>query len=166
MTQMLTINQSPNRQEPTMSFDAIPDLLADVLQEQRNTNEVLTRLVETLAGLRSKVDGAARTAKAVISKAAAPSTEAETTGDAPAEAPAVTSTVAEPISPVFEPALGIPAPLDYKIDVAPTFAKLLTAKGAPAVVALLAQFGVKKGVELAPEQLADALAAATSALAE
>lgn len=145
-----------------MSFDAIPDLLADVLQEQRNTNEVLTRLVETLAGLRTKVDGAARTAKAMISKVAAPSTVTVAT----AEALAVASTAAEQISPASEPAPSLPAALDYKVDVAPTFAKLLTAKGAPAVVALLARFGVKKGVELVPEQLADALAAATSALGE
>lgn len=142
-----------------MSFDAIPDLLADMLQEQRNTNEVLIRLVETLAGLRTKVDGTARTAKAVIGKAAAPSTEAAVAAADETEAPAA-------VPAPSEPAPGIPAPLDYKVDVAPTFAKLLTAKGAPAVVALLAQFGVKKGVELTPEQLADALAAATSALAE
>lgn len=146
-----------------MSFDTIPDLLADVLQEQRNTNEVLTRLVETLAGLRTKVDGAAKTAKAVISKASTPSTEASV---ATSEAPAESAPAAEQTSPASEPAPGIPASLDYKVDVAPTFAKLLTAKGAPAVVALLAQFGVKKGVELAPEQLADALVAATSTLAE
>ncbi|MCM8595153.1 hypothetical protein [Accumulibacter sp.] len=142
-----------------MSFDAIPDLLADVLQEQRNTNELLTRLVETLAGLHTKVGGAARTATAAISKAAAPEAEAQTVSTAthvPATALTETTTTEPPPSPT----------LDYKADVAPTFARLLTAKGAPAVVALLATFGVKKGVELVPEQLADALAAATSALAE
>ena len=73
---------------------------------------------------------------------------------------------AKAADPTHAASSGTAAKPDAKVDVAPTFAKLLTAKGAPAVVALLAQFGVKKGVELAPDQLADALAAATSALAE
>ena len=133
-----------------MSFDAIPDLLADVLQEQRNTNEVLTRLVEAIAGLRVK---AANTKAAT----AAPISE-------PAVAPVDLAAPATQTLPA-EPAPDLPAALDYKADVAPTFAKLLSAKGAPAVVAVLTQFGVKKGVELTPGQLADALAAATSALA-
>ena len=140
-----------------MSFDAIPHLLADVLQEQKNTNEVLTRLIETLAGLRTKAEGAVKTAKAGITKAATPSSETPTATPTTATAAVVAEAA---------PAPGIPAPLDYKADVAPSFAKLLTAKGAPAVVAVLAKFGVQKGVELAPAQLADALAAATLALAE
>ena len=136
-----------------MSFDAIPDLLADVLQEQRNTNEVLTRLVEAIAGLRAKV---------ASSKGAAPRTEPVI-----AAVDALTVDVAVPATQTqaTEPAPDLPAVLDYKADVAPTFAKLLSAKGAPAVVAVLTQFGVKKGAELAPEQLAEALAVATSALA-
>ena len=140
-----------------MSFEAIPDLLADVLQEQRNTNEVLTRLVEAIAGLRAKAASTKSTAPRAETVAAA----ANTTVDAPTADVAAAATQPLPT----EPAPDLPAVLDYKADVAPTFAKLLSAKGAPAVVAVLTQFGVKKGAELAPEQLAEALAVATSALA-
>ncbi len=136
------------------SFATIPDLLAGLLAEQRATTEAITRLAETFAGLRTQVAATAKTVQAVVHPPAA----------APAEAPADSAPAAEPTSPVSAPPSVIPAHLEYKADVAPTFAKLLTAKGAPAVVALLATFGVKKGVELAPEQLPDALAAATLAL--
>jgi hypothetical protein len=136
------------------NFAAIPDLLADILAEQRATTEAVTKLMETLAGLRTKMDGAAKAAKAVSTKAVAPIT------DAPAATALTTETaIADPES---TPAAS--AQLDYKADVAPTFGKLLTTKGAPAVVAVLSKFGVKKGVELAPAQLADALAAARFAL--
>ncbi|MER2552586.1 MAG: hypothetical protein ABTQ28_04895 [Thauera sp.] len=133
------------------SFATIPDLLAGLLAEQRATTEAITRLAATLAGLRTKADGATKTVKGVITKPAA----------ALAEAPA-----GEQTSLVPEPAAVISTRLEYKADVAPTFAKLLAAKGAPAVVALLATFGVKKGVELTAEQLPEALAAATLALGE
>ena len=141
-----------------MSFEAIPDLLADVLQEQRNTNEVLTRLVEAIAGLRTKVASTKSTAPRAEPVVAA---AANTTVDAPSVDVSAAATQTLPT----EPAPDLPTVLDYKADVAPTFAKLLSAKGAPAVVAVLTQFGVKKGAELAPEQLAEALAVATSALA-
>ena len=140
-----------------MSFEAIPDLLADVLQEQRNTNEVLTRLVEAIAGLRAKAASTKSTAPRAETVVAA----ANTTVDAPSVDVSAAATQTLPT----EPAPDLPTVLDYKADVAPTFAKLLSAKGAPAVVAVLTQFGVKKGAELAPEQLAEALAVATSALA-
>ena len=139
-----------------MSFEAIPDLLADVLQEQRNTNEVLTRLVEAIAGLRTKV---------ASTKGATPRPEPVAAAVATVDAPSVDVSAAATQPLPTEPAPDLPAVLDYKADVAPTFAKLLSAKGAPAVVAVLTQFGVKKGAELAPEQLAEALAVATSALA-
>ena len=146
-----------------MSFEAIPDLLADVLQEQRNTNEVLTRLVEAIAGLRTKVASTKSTAPRAEPVVAA---AANTTVNAPAvNAPSVDVAAAATQTLPTEPAPDLPTVLDYKADVAPTFAKLLSAKGAPAVVAVLTQFGVKKGAELAPEQLAEALAVATSALA-
>lgn len=142
-----------------MSFDrfaTIPDLLAGLLAEQRATTEAITRLAETFAGLRAQAAGTSKAVKAPIAKPTA----------APAEASAESAPAAEQTSPVSAPAAVIPAHLEYKADVAPTFAKLLTAKGAPAVVALLATFGVKKGIELTPEQLPEALAAATLALGE
>lgn len=137
-----------------MSFEAIPTLLADMLQEQKNTTEAITKLMETLAGLRTKFDGAAKAAKTVVATAAAPIADAPAATALPIETP-----VAAP-----EPARATVAQLDYKADVAPTFAKLLSAKGAPAVVAVLSTFGVKKGIELAPAQLPAALACALSAL--
>ena len=137
-------------------FTTIPDLLAGLLAEQRATTAAITRLAETLVGLRAQVAGTSHTGQAVSAKSAT----------APAEARAESAATAEPTPPVAAPAVVIPARLDYKADVAPTFAKLLTAQGAPAVVALLATFGVKKGVELTPEQLPEALAAATLALGE
>ena len=136
------------------NFAVIPDLLADILAEQRATTEAITKLMETLAGLRTKFDGAAKAAKTVIATAAAPIADAPAATALPIEAP-----VAAP-----EPAQASTAQLDYKADVAPTFAKLLTAKGAPAVVAVLSTFGVKKGIELAPAQLPAALASALAAL--
>ena len=143
-----------------MSFEAIPDLLADVLQEQRNTNEVLTRLVEAIAGLRTKV-ASTKGATPRPEPVAAVDTTVDTTVDAPSVD--VSAAATQPLPTELAPDL--PAVLYYKAAVAPTFAKLLSAKGAPAVVAVLTQFGVKKGAELAPEQLAEALAVATSALA-
>ena len=151
-----------------MSFDAIPDLLADVLQEQRNTNEVLTRLVEAIAGLRTKVASTKSTApraEPVVAAAANTTVDAPSVNAPAVNAPSVDVAAAATQTLPTEPAPDLPAVLDYKADVAPTFAKLLSAKGAPAVVAVLTQFGVKKGAELAPEQLPDALAVATSALA-
>ncbi len=143
-----------------MSFDSfatIPDLLAGLLAEQRATTEAITRLAETFAGLRTKADSATKT---VIAKPTAALAEVPAEG-----APTIEPTIPDS-GPTTVPVPATPPRLEYKADVAPTFAKLLTAKGAPAVVALLTTFGVKKGVELAPEQLPDALAAATLALGE
>ncbi|MCX7140815.1 MAG: hypothetical protein NT123_06900 [Proteobacteria bacterium] len=137
-----------------MSFEAIPNLLADMLQEQKNTTEAITKLMETLAGLRTKFDGAAKAAKTVIATAAAPTADVPAATTLPIEAPAAAPAAAQAST----------AQLDYKADIAPTFAKLLSAKGAPAVVAVLSTFGVKKGIELAPAQLPAALASALAAL--
>lgn len=133
-----------------MTFEAIPDLLADILQEQKNTNEVLTRLLEAFAGLRAPAAAAKAETKKAIAKAAEaiPDTAAaEVTATAPASPPAA------------------PDPLEYKKDLGPTFAKLLTDKGPMVVVEVLSRFGVKKGCELPVEQLQPALAAAQAALA-
>ena len=37
-----------------MTFEAIPGLLADLLQEQRDTREAITSLAEAIAGIRAK----------------------------------------------------------------------------------------------------------------
>jgi len=141
-----------------MTFEAIPHLLADILQEQKNTNDAIIRLAEAIAGVRAKIEAPTVAAKAAatqaIAKAATPAPEIP-----PAVAPAANVPAAAPASTPESP-----APLDYKKDVAPTFAKLLSAKGAPAIVELLSKFSVKKGVDLQTAQLPEALAAAQAAL--
>ncbi len=76
--------------------------------------------------------------------------------------------VAEPAPPAapesLAPAADAPAAMAYTADVAPTMGRLLTEKGPGVVKTLLAQFGVKKGGELAPDQLAPALAKAQEIL--
>lgn len=123
------------------------NMMADLIQATAANGEAITRLAEALAGIRSKTVAAQAETEKVIAKA-------KTEPAAPANPPAAPPPAALPVQ----------AALDYKADVAPTMAKLLATKGAPAVVALLATFGVKKGVDLPADKLADALAAATSAL--
>jgi hypothetical protein len=130
------------------------DLFADLITEQRATTSAVTQLAEALAGIRSNVVAAKAETTKVIEKAAAPTPQKTET-----PAPGESSTAAGAATPV------VSAPMEYKRDVAPTMAKLLAAKGAPAVVELLATFGVKKGADLPADKLADALAAATTRLA-
>ena len=82
-----------------------------------------------------------------------------------APAPAA-QTIEEPAAPVdvVELALTAPSVMTYSVDVASTMGQLLTEKGAGVVKELLAEFGVKKGAELAPDQLALALARAKEIL--
>jgi len=144
-----------------MSFEAIPHLLADILQEQKNTNEAVIRLAEAIAGIRAKIE-----APTVAAKAAATKAIAKAATPAP-ETPPVVAPVADvpATAPAPTPTPEASAPLEYKKDVAPTLAKLLSAKGAPAIVELLSKFSVSKGVDLQAAQLPDALAAAQAALA-
>jgi len=94
----------------------------------------------------------------------------KTTPRAKTKPPApVANPVPEPTPPVAptetaSPATDSPAVMTYTADVAPTMGRLLTEKGAGIVKELLAKFGVKKGGELAPDQLAPALACATEML--
>ena len=88
-----------------------------------------------------------------------------------APTPAPAAEPAAPAAPTEQPAPATPAPasnapavLTYTADVAPTMGRLLTEKGAGLVKELLATFGVKKGVELAPDQLVPALARAKELL--
>lgn len=85
----------------------------------------------------------------------------------PAAGPALPEAPTEPTAPAPAtpaPAGDAPAVLTYTADVAPTMGRLLTEKGAGIVKELLATFGVKKGIELAPDQLAPALARAKELL--
>jgi hypothetical protein len=128
------------------------DLIADLINEQKATTAAVTQLAESLAGIRTQAKAAKTETDKAIDKAKEPA------APAPCVAHAVESAKDEAATP------GAHAPMDYKRDVAPTMAKLLADKGAPAVVALLSQFGVKKGAELPADKLAAALAAAKSAL--
>lgn len=136
-----------------MTFEAIPDLLANILAEQKNTNEVLTRLVEAIAAIKAPAAAAKAESKKAIAKAAEPTAET------------MSAAIAEPPAASTAPTPAAPAALEYKKDVGPTFAKLLTDKGPTVVVDVLSRFGVKKGCELPVDQLIPALAAAQAALA-
>lgn len=128
------------------------ELLANILDAiERNTVATIA-FGEALAGVRNQVTAAKVETTKAIEKAASQKTET------PADAGEKHQTVAGATTPV------VSAPLEYKRDVAPTMARLLAAKGAPAVVSLLAGFGVKKGADLPADKLADALAAANLAL--
>jgi hypothetical protein len=131
------------------------DMQANILAAINSNTEAVTRLAEALAGIRSNVVAAKAETTKVIEKAAAPTPQKTETPAHTGES----STAAGAATPV------VSTPMEYKRDVAPTMAKLLAAKGAPAVVELLATFGVKKGADLPADKLADALAAATTQLA-
>jgi hypothetical protein len=144
-----------------MTFEAIPDLLADILEQQRKTTDAIIGLAEALAGARAK---AIETTKADKPKAepkadagkpaaAAPSAESQ----APSAAAATTAEF--PSEPVADaPAIAI-------ADVNAAIIALAKAKGRDAAVAVLGTFGVAKAPELKAEQYADVVAAAKKAMA-
>jgi hypothetical protein len=115
------------------------DMLARILAQLESNQSSIIAMAEALAGVRAATVAKVEAGKA-IDKAKEPA------APAPSEAPAPAS-----------------APTTYE-DIRPVFSKLLAAKGAPVVVKILASFGVKKGQDLPTDKLADALAAATSAL--
>ena len=116
------------------------DMLARILAQLESNQSSIIAMAEALAGVRAATVAKVEAVKA-IDKA-----KTEPAAPAPSEAPAPAS-----------------APTTYE-DIRPVFSKLLAAKGAPVVVKILAQFGVKKGQDLPTDKLADALAAANSAL--
>jgi hypothetical protein len=144
-----------------MGFDNIPELLAEILQEQRNTTNALLALGEALVGIKSKVDTpavqATATAEAAIKKAATPKAKvAPVEATEPAPAPVATPAPA----PKEEPK----GALTYTVDVAPTMGKLLTEKGPTIVRDLLSKYGAKRGSEIPAEKLAEALGKAKELL--
>jgi len=127
-----------------MSFETIPDLLAEILDQQRKTTEAVVCLAEALAGIRAK-------AKADPKPAAAAPTAPVPTQSAPA------ATTVESPSETTAPAVAVG-------DVNTAIIGLAKAKGRDAAVAVLQQFGVTKVPELKPAQYADVIAAAQKAL--
>lgn len=132
-----------------MSFDAIPNLLADLIEEQKKTREAVIQLAEALAGVRAKAEKA---------KAEKP---------APAPAPAAIGREADaPKAEAPKAEKPAPAPAAAVTDYAPVGAAITAfaaANGREAAVAKLATFGVKSGKELKPDQYAAALAAFSAA---
>ena len=51
-----------------MNFEAIPDLLADIIAEQRRTTEAVVGLAQALAGIRAKVEAERAAAPAQTAK--------------------------------------------------------------------------------------------------
>ncbi len=144
-----------------MSFESIPNLLADIIAEQQRTTNAVVQLAEALAGNRN-------TPKKNVQPAVATNTGSSGSVHTPACGPVPVAVVTihptatdAPTTVQSEAA----APLTYA-DIQPTLGLLMTAegKGTPAVKALLTEFGVKLGKDLAPHQLADALARAQAVL--
>ena len=141
-----------------MTFETIPGLLADLLQEQRGTREAITSLAEAIAGIRAKTVASSSTAVSDAAKAkpapklvAAPATTAPT-----AEVP-VPSAAAAPL------AESASEPPSYQ-TVANVVTQLSKLKGRNTALELLQTFGVNKLSEAKPDQYAAILAATAEAV--
>lgn len=156
------------------NFDAIPDLLADILNEQRTTRLAIVSLAEAIAGVRAtndtivaiskaksvEADGIPAVDELFPKSAAAPVVAA---GQPTAKVDVPTPTASAPAPAAAYAASPAPAstvatePLTYD-----QVAKAIT-EGVKVnrdhVVAILAKFSAKKGTELKVEQYADFLAA-------
>ena len=115
-----------------MNFEAIPDLLADIIAEQRRTTEAVVGLAQALAGIRAKVEAeraAAQTAKVEKTTKAAVDTSVDTSVDTPATA----------------------AEVDYEAAKKAVLA-LIKSQGREAAVAVLASYNLKSLQDAKPEQ--------------
>lgn len=152
--------------------EGVPSLLADILNEQRNTTKAVADLAEAVAGLAAVLNRTpapipqevaavaekAEKATKSVKQQAAKAIETAQTAAAYAEQKAIK---AEP--PEAAPA-GRAAPADYE-----TTAKAVLAlgekKGRDAAVAILAKFGAKTLKGVPADKLGDVLAACDEALA-
>jgi len=140
-----------------MTFETIPDLLAELLAEQRRNTEAIIGLAEALAGIRAK---AATTVKAAKEQAPEPE-------QTPAPKPAAAAPTAPAPAPSAPAATTVVSPSEPAIAVAEVNAAIIglaKARGRDTAVAVLQQFGVVKVPELKPEQYADVIAAAQKAM--
>ena len=129
-----------------MTFEAIPGLLANLMQEQRGTREAIASLAEAIAGIRAKSVDTLST-KPVAAQAPAVPT---------AEAPAPSAAVAPTAESASEPP-------SYQ-TVANVVTQLSKLKGRNTAIELLQTFGVNKLSEAKPDQYAAILAAAAGAV--
>ena len=129
-----------------MTFEAIPGLLADLLQEQRGTREAITGLAEAIAGIRAKSVDTLSTKPVAAQAAAAPT----------AEAPVPSAAVVQTAESASEPP-------SYQ-TVANVVTQLSKLKGRNTALELLQTFGVNKLSEAKPDQYAAILAAASQAV--
>ena len=129
-----------------MTFEAIPGLLADLLQEQRCTREAITSLAEAIAGIRANSVDILSTKPVATQATTAP------TAEAPVPSAAVVPT-AESAS----------EPPSYQ-TVATVITQLSKLKTRNFAMELLQTFGVNKLPEAKPDQYAAILAAASQAV--
>ena len=122
-----------------MTFEAIPDLLANILAEQQRTTEAVTKLAEAIAGIKTKPAPVPRETKE-------PKAEAK-----PAES---VTEVAEPVTE--PPKAGIVTDPAATLKVAQD---LLMGMPRPDAVAILGKFGVKRLTELDASKYAEVIAA-------
>ena len=144
-----------------MTFEAIPGLLADLLQEQRGTREAITSLAEAIAGIRAKTVAAPIPATTDAAKAKPAPKPAALVG-----APATTAPTAEapaPSAAVTPLAESASEPPSYQA-VANAVTQLSKLKGRNTALELLQTFGVNKLSEAKPDQYAAILAAASQAV--
>ena len=144
-----------------MTFEAIPGLLADLLQEQRDTREAITSLAEAIAGIRAKTVATPipATTDAVKAKPAPKSA-------APVAAPVTAAPTAEapvPSAAVVQTAESASEPPSYQ-TVATVITQLSKLKTRNFAMELLQTFGVNKLPEAKPDQYAAILAAASQAV--
>lgn len=128
-----------------MTFETIPGLLADLLQEQRGTREAITSLAEAIAGIRAKSVDILSTKPVAVQATSVPT----------AEVPVPSAAMA----PIAESASEPPS---YQ-TVANVVTQLSKLKGRNTALELLQTFGVNKLSEAKPDQYAAILAAAAEA---
>ena len=144
-----------------MTFEAIPGLLADLLQEQRGTREAITSLAEAIAGIRAKTVAAPIPATTDAAKAKPAPKSAALVG-----APATAAPIAEapvPSAAVVPTAESASEPPSYQ-TVATVITQLSKLKTRNFAMELLQTFGVNKLPEAKPDQYAAILAAASQAV--
>ena len=144
-----------------MTFETIPGLLADLLQEQRGTREAITSLAEAIAGIRAKTVASSSTA---VTDAAKAKPAAKPAGPLAAPAtPAPTAEVPVPSAAAAPTAESASEPPSYQ-TVATVITQLSKLKTRTFAMELLQTFGVNKLPEAKPDQYA-AILAATSEVA-
>jgi len=112
-----------------MNFEAIPDLLADIIAEQRRTTEAVVGLAQALAGIRAKV-------------------EAER-----AAAPAQTAKVEKTTKAAVDTSVDTPATAEVDYEAAKkAVLALIKSQGREAAVAVLASYNLKSLQDAKPEQ--------------